>query len=525
MTKRKNKRQTTTASQQITLSKETMRLIATVSNDITVPNYTTVLRPQDETLIAKGGGKGIRLYEEVERDGHAKSVLEKRIAKVISREWVVMPAEDDDPQAQEAAELVEYALKRFSFDRACKDALSGTLFGYSVGEIVWHVRSGLILPETIKKQRQARFAFDRDWKLRLLTPEAPFEGIELPERKFIVYRHDDDGSDPYGRGLGRILFWNVLFKREGVALWAHFLEKFAAPTPIGKYPYGTPPDEVNRLTTLLADMVQAGVIVVPIGTEVDFMEVNKSDTTSYEKWCRFWNEETSVTVLGETLSTALDGVGSRAAVEGHMEVSDGVADSDADALCETLNATIVKWIIDYNLPGAPYPTVWRPRTKNETAIEELKKKRAERQKAEMDNLQAAKQAGFVPAVGIAKTYSEIFDREMIATPIASNNEGQTDTSFAAPDNSDHPHDDHGLTALVDQLEEAAQPIFTGWIDLIKKELKKSVDAGEDLAAFAQRLLTLYPEFALTPFADVLGQAMLAADAKGRADLLEESADE
>ena len=114
---------------------------------------------------------------------------------------------------------------------------------------------------------------------------------------------------------------------------------------------------------------------------------------------------------------------------------------------------------------------------------------------------------------------------MIATPSASNNEGQTDTSFAAPDNSDHPHDDHGLTALVDQLEEAAQPIFGGWIDLIKKELKKSVDAGEDLAAFAQRLLTLYPEFALTPFADVLGQAMLAADAKGRADVLEESADE
>ena len=191
------------------------RLIASVANDITIQNYGNVLRPQDATLFAKGNGRGLRLYEEVEKDGRVKALLEKRKAKVTSREWIVKAADDDNAQAQAAAQLLEKALKGIAFDRITGDLLDATLFGFSVSEVIWANKNNLILPETIKKHRCARFAFDNGWNLRLLTPEEPFEGISLPSRKFIVHRHDCDGSDPYGRGLGRILFWNVLFKREG----------------------------------------------------------------------------------------------------------------------------------------------------------------------------------------------------------------------------------------------------------------------------------------------------------------------
>ena len=508
------------------ISTEMTRLIASVANDITIQNYGNVLRPQDATLFAKGNGRGLRLYEEVEKDGRVKALLEKRKAKVTSREWVVKAADDDNAQAQAAAQLLEKALKGIAFDRITGDLLDATLFGFSVSEVIWANKNNLILPETIKKHRCARFAFDNEWNLRLLTPEEPFEGIFLPARKFIVHRHDCDGSDPYGRGLGRILFWNVLFKREGVGFWSHFLEKFTSPTPLGKYPLGTPPEEVDKIVQMLMNLAQNGVLVMPIGSEVEFLESSHSETMSYEKWCRYWDEESSITVLGETLTTSLDGNGSRAASETHLEVSDGLADGDADAVCETISDTLVKWIIDLNMPGAPYPTVWRPRTKNETAIEDLRQKRAAATKAEMDNISQARQFGFIPAAGLAAAFSEIFDKEMVEPKQTTGEPKQG--SFAAPDSDDNDagHDkDHDISTLVDQLDQSMQPIFGGWIDLIKKELKKSVDAGEDLAAFAQRLLTLYPEFALTPFADVLGQAMLAADAKGRADVLEESADE
>lgn len=518
MTKRKEKTRAATKQKSVAITPEMTRLIASVANDITVQNYGSVLRPQDGTLIAKGGSRGLRLYEEVEKDGRAKALLEKRKSKVTSREWVVMAADDDDSKAQAAAELLEKALKRIAFDRITGDLLDGELYGFAVGEIIWEISDNLILPQTIKKHRCARFVFDNDWKLKLLTPEEPFQGVELPDRKFIVYRHDCDGSDPYGRGLGRILFWNVLFKREGVGFWSHFLEKFTSPTPLGKYPLGTPPMEVNKIVQQLQDLVQNGVLVMPIGSEVEFLESANADTMSYENWCRYWDEETSITVLGETLTTSLDGAGSRAATETHLEVSDGLADGDADAVCETLNDTLVKWIIDYNMPGAPYPSVWRPRTKNETAIEVLRQKRAERQKAEMDNIEQARQLGFVPAEGLTATFSEIFDREMLALskPEASISKQE---SFSEPAEHD---EDHGLSALVNQVDDTIQPMLGDWIAILKAELKKSVDRGDSLEKFSERILAVYPELELTPFADTLASAMMVARAKGQADVLEES---
>lgn len=509
MTKKTKKEQKSLA-----ISPEMTRLIASVGNDITIQNYGNVLRPQDATLMAKGNGRGLRLYEEVERDGRAKALLEKRKNKVTSREWVVAAADDDNAQAQAAAELLEKALKGIAFDRITSDLLDATLFGFAVSEVIWENKDNLILPKTIKKHRCARFAFDNDWNLRLLTPDEPFEGVSLPARKFIVHRHDCDGSDPYGRGLGRILFWNVLFKREGVGFWSHFLEKFTSPTPLGKYPIGTPPVEVDRIVQMLMDLAQNGVLVMPIGSEVEFLESANAETMSYENWCRYWDEESSITVLGETLTTSLNGNGSRAASETHLEVSDGLADGDADAVCETLNDTLVKWIIDFNMPGAPYPTVWRPRTKIETAIEDLRQKRAAATKAEMENIEQARQFGFIPAAGLGATFSEIFDKEMVELPAAHG----TKDSFAAPVSNDENHD---ISALIDDLDDTMQPVFSGWIETIKKEMKKSIDQGESLADFAEKILALYPELTLTPFADTLSSALAAAEAKGRSDVLED----
>ncbi len=50
-------------------------LIATARNDITIPHFTTVLSVIDDTLIARGQGKGLKLYDEIERDTHAYPIV------------------------------------------------------------------------------------------------------------------------------------------------------------------------------------------------------------------------------------------------------------------------------------------------------------------------------------------------------------------------------------------------------------------------------------------------------------------
>ncbi|KAA6404480.1 DUF935 domain-containing protein [Candidatus Tokpelaia sp.] len=529
------------AVQAAAISANLFRILATNQNDVYMPQYTKAMRSQDRTILMKGAGKGIRLYDEVLEDGHAYSVLNKRKDKIIARNWVVEAAEEDDARAQAAAELVEKALKRINFDVVCKGLLDAVLYGYAVAEIEWELVDNLILPRAIARQPQRRFLFDPEGRPRLLTRQDSGEGEALPDRKFIVHRHDFDGSDPYGRGLGRILYWHILFKREGVGFWGNFLEKYASPTPVGKYPLGTPPDEQDRLLDKLAAMVQQGALVLPLGSEVEFLESTRDAKVSYGDWCSYWDEQTSIAVLGENLSTSLTDDGSRAAAETHMEVSDGVADADSDLLSATLSSTLAQWIVDFNMPGAPVPSIYRPRSKNQLAEEQYRQARAGRIKADMDNMKGLLQCGFKPKQGLTASLSAILDddvellteadktvyadilaagkSEPAAGGIGGFGSSAGSFGFSAPVPAEH---DHGLQAILDQIEDASQPVIDGWLQMIKSRLKQAQAAGKTLEEMRVDLLTLYPELDTMPLGEILTDAQAVGELMGRDDVHEDT---
>ncbi|QOL80418.1 DUF935 domain-containing protein [Pseudooceanicola spongiae] len=351
-------------------------LIANATNDITIPFYSGVLQHADDTLIQQGGGKGLKIYDEIEKDTHAFSMLQKRKKTMVARAWEVEPGGEREIDT-EAANLVRTQLKRLPFDRICEDLLDANLKGYAVSEIVWARHGNEIRPDRITTEDQRRFVFDHDWKPRLLTWTSMTDGIELPDRKFIVHRVGVKGNNPYGLGLGSRLFWPVLFKREGITFWLHFLEKFAGPTVVGKTPYGTLSDEQNKLLRTLVSARTASAITVPIGTDVEFLEASRSGSVTYEQFLNYWDRQISICVTGETLTTQVgESGGSRALGEVHQEMLDLLVDSDGDLLSDTLRDQLVAWIVEYNLPGAAVPSVWRVRPKNEKAIAEAKKTQA-----------------------------------------------------------------------------------------------------------------------------------------------------
>jgi hypothetical protein len=341
-------------------------LIANARNDITIPRFTTTLRPLDETLLAKGGARGLALYDEIERDTHAYAVLSKRKHQLVSREWTIEPGGDTAADAAAAA-LAEEVLGSLPFDRLSLDLLDATLKGYAVAEIVWMRDGARIVPERIVAHDPRRFVFDLDWQPRLITTEAMTDGIPLPARNFIVHRFGVRGNNPYGLGLGSKLFWAVLFKREGVAFWLHFLERFAAPTPVGKHPLGMLPQDQTKLLNNLLAMVQAGALVAPIGTEVSFLEASRAGNAGYSEWCGYWDTQMALCVFGSTLATYVEGQGSRAASETHKEAEEQIIDADGDLLSDTLGASFVKWLVDYNLPGAGVPSVRRLRARTRSS--------------------------------------------------------------------------------------------------------------------------------------------------------------
>ncbi|WP_028710401.1 DUF935 domain-containing protein [Paracoccus pantotrophus] len=392
------------------LPAEARGMIANAQNDITIPFYSGALQHADDTLIQQGGGKGLAIYDEIERDTHAFAMLQKRKKGLTARAWEVQPG-GDRPIDKDAAELVREILTALPFDRICEDMLDATLKGFAISEIAWARDGARIVPAAIRAHDQRRFVFDHDWQPRLLTWTAMTDGIELPSRKFIAHRFGVKGNNPYGLGLGTRLFWAVLFKREGVTFWLHFLEKFAGPTVVGTTPYGMLTDEQSKLLQTLVRVKTSSAITVPIGTDVKFLEASRSGSVTYEQWLAYWDRQISICVTGETLTTqAGDSGGNRALGEVHQEMLDLLIDSDADLLSGTLRETLLRWIVEYNMPGAAVPWVWRIRPKNEKAEAETRQTKAGAAEATNKALQAiVKAAASFEEDDVARDYIVSFE--------------------------------------------------------------------------------------------------------------------
>ncbi len=493
------------------LPKSGGRLIATAENDISIPFYSDILLPQDPTLDAKGRGKGIKLFDEVLQDGRARAAFNKRISKVTRCEWQIEPASEEEKDV-EIASQVEAILKSLPFDDICKQLLKAILKGFAVGEVIWGRNTeGLVAPKAIKDIDPYRFVFDKKWQPRLLTLSNTIEGEELPTRKFIVHRFDAGGNNPYGHGLGSVVFWHVLFKRQGVGFWMKFMDKFASPIPFGRYAHGTDQKEQDKLLGALKRMVTQGALVAPIGTEIDFLEATRAGEAGYEAWLRYWDEQTSEVVLGSTLSTGVKGQGSRAASQTHADETDALVDDDADALCETLNATLLPWIVDMNWPGYTAPQVWRPRPVNEVLEEEHKSKTHERQQKGLKVLSDMRAQGFEPD-NIEDWLHDLAGVKVkpvqVKTPAAAETEDTQD--FAAGEDL--------VRDLTRQLEELAGPAIHNWIDGIKDKL----DGAENYQEASAGLLEAYGELEVDPLGNLMGDAIALSEAAGRLEVIEET---
>lgn len=359
--------------------------IATIGRDITIPMYGgNRLYPQDETLISRGGGGWMAydIYTDLAKDTHAYAVLQKRYMEVVGREWEVKAASEDEIDIK-AADLVRYQLENLAtrsdlvedgeqiittgggFDSACWGLLNAILYGFYPAELMWGQDSKEVFLDEIRLKDLRRFGFvaaERGHKLRLMTWDNPFDGIAIPPRKFIVHRFASlPTEDPYGLGIGTRLFYPVYFKRNAVKFWLVFADKWATPTAVVRHPRNATQTQRDRYLEMLSAIASDAGIAIPEDVVVEFLEAQRSGTIdTYRGLVDFCNSEMSKCVLGETGSTDQGGSGgSRSRDEVGERVRIAMAKSDSDLLSETLNRTLIPWIVQLNMPDARPPKVWR----------------------------------------------------------------------------------------------------------------------------------------------------------------------
>lgn len=459
-----------------------------------------ILSNLDTVLQLRGGNIGLAIYDELERDAQVFSVLQKRKMAVIAKEWEIKPA-STSLRDRKAAELVDDILDSVPFDRLCLNLLEATLKGYSVVEIIWALRDNLIVPVKFIPRDPRRFVFDQDRNPRLLTRENMHTGEELPPRKFIVHSTGAKDGSPYGRGLGHQLFSKVMFKNQGLGFWVAYADRFGSPTAVGEFPATLDAEGQKNLLNALMAAGQETSIVMPQGTLLQLLEP-KSNTTTYEPLLKYLDEQISIAVLGETMTTQGGGGGlggNQSAV--HNDVRKELCEADSDLLSDTLNDTLLRWIVELNLPNAAAPRVERDFSESIDL-----KALAERDKILFE-------IGYKPTLKyIQDTYDGEF--EAIAAPITPTGKGaglppldNNAPAFAEA----APRFTPTQQAIEDRTDAALSGLELGIPDDDIKQAIRDASDPEDLSA---RLAVLLQYSDSAKFDAVLSKALFAADVMG-----------
>lgn len=344
-----------------------------------------ILPRRDDILIEEAGGgpRAIEHYVRLFNDSAVISAWEKLVGEIIQRKWEVFPASSSD-RDEEVAEFVRQALYHIGsntrqsrgrdmlvttnsgFDAFIRGMCESLILGISIGEICWMRQGSYVVPGEVKIRDPRRFLFilndDGSISPRVITVQSPVEGLPIPLRSMIIHRHwaYSSNMDAYGSGLGRQLYSLVEFRRTLMSFWLQYADKHTTPTAIGKFSLGTPEEEVQSLFTALQRLGQETAIVVPDEMDVKWLEGGAGRPELYETLITYIDQQISFLINGE--STVGQDTGSTGSYA-RDSVADSVrmrkAKAFSEQLDETLNATLVRWLVELNYPGASIPRIRR----------------------------------------------------------------------------------------------------------------------------------------------------------------------
>jgi phage gp29-like protein len=343
----------------------------------------TILARRDDVLVTEGGGgpRAVEQYTRLLNDSTVYAAFTKLADEIIEREWVVNPASDSDKD-EEVAEFVRQVLYKIGsnarqsrgrdmlvsnntgFNSFVKGMCEALILGISISEICWSRQGSYIVPSELKIRDPRRFQFimseDGSVSPRLVTINSPVEGLPLPLRSMVIHRYwaYSNLGDPYGTGLGRHIYSLVEFRRTLMSFWLQYADKHTTPTAVGKFSLGTPEEEVQSLFTALQRLGQETAIVCPDEFSIEYLK-SEGRPELYQTLITYVDQQISFLINGEAVVGQEGSTGSYA----RDQVADSVrirkAKAFSDQLDETLNATLIRWIVELNYPGASVPRIHR----------------------------------------------------------------------------------------------------------------------------------------------------------------------
>jgi phage gp29-like protein len=468
------------------------------------------LLPDPDPVLRARGDDAAVLADLAADDQVTTGMLNRQNRVLNRRDYAFAAGADGKDEADGPARALCERLLRDGENWTYTDILAGALeapfYGYTPLELIWRPEGGWWRLADIIARPPEWFGFDEDsrpvWRGASGYAPAP-----LPPGKFVFIRHFPSYKNPYGLRLLARCLWPVAFKKGGIQFYVNFVEKYGQPWTIGTAPAKASRQEKRDMADDLARMVQDAVAVIPAGAKVELVAPQGQQGAVHETFLRRWDAAISKVLQGQTLTTELDGKGSYAAANTHMEVADDLADADRRLVESGFNE--IAWIYGkINAPAARCP------------IFKYAEKKDLKQQAELDGTLTGKLGvRFTPA-HMERVYGLEPEEFYMAEPPVSENtvagQGAYSPGFAeAPAPKKAKSGKRPLAAKAQvKLEEAIGAMLPEALKANDKFLAKLEEAVENANSFDELELALAgllsPSFTPGAFESLLARAMTAA---------------
>ncbi|MFZ5448616.1 MAG: DUF935 domain-containing protein [Thermodesulfobacteriota bacterium] len=327
------------------------------SSGLTPSRLSGIFREADQGNIYRQ----MELFEEMEeKDAHLTAILQTRKMAVLSKDYEVMPYSNTPENEAIAAQLGEIVYGIPNLEEAFLDLLDAIGKGFALSEILWEVANGQARVSELRWIPQKKVTFGEDWKPRLLTSDANWQGVTPPLWKVIYHRYKARSGHANRSGILRVVGWMYLLKNFALKDWAAFNEVFGMPLRLGKYDATASPADRDALVTAIRNLGSDAAGVISKATEIEFVEAasRSGGVNPYQLMAEFCNREMSKAVLGQTLTTDTAGsTGTYAAASVHGQVRRDLVEADAQALAATLREQLLRPLVGFNF-GWDKPVPW-----------------------------------------------------------------------------------------------------------------------------------------------------------------------
>ena len=340
------------------------------------------LQSQDRTLVDNGGVglRSLEIYQALLNNPQVYSAWDKTVSEITSRAIVVEPASDSE-EDKYIAKFVETQLKSMGsaqvglvlptasgLDNLIRCACTAYITGISPVELVWsRLPDGTRTISYFKPRDPKLFSMEFDevegkTRPRLLTRDDALRGQALPDRKFVMFRYwSVPTDDEYGQGLGRQLYYAVEWQKQILSFWLQLIDKTVLPSTIGSYDETAAAKEslVADFKSAVASFGQDSSIVLPPGFKIDTTAFPTGTQAQLSELLSVMDAYISNVITGES-SIGQAGAGSAGKDQIANEVRVMKAKALSDLIHETLNQTVVRWLVDANFgTQAASPRIWR----------------------------------------------------------------------------------------------------------------------------------------------------------------------